>query len=132
MQLKRRASPLPPLVPFVLPLLGRSGLVKRRWLALWKFFNLDGPVGVGTAFRIVWTRFRLMRRYLAYRPLQVPRIFWMLGLIAHGVPGHGPVHLLQISAAEVGFAWGGEQQGCCTPRLQDVDGTDSALSERYN
>ena len=52
-----------------------------------------------------------MRRYLDYRPLEVARIFRMLDLIAHGAAGHGPVHLLLISAAEIGFAWDGEQQG---------------------
>ena len=29
---------------------------------------LDGPVGCDPAFCVVWFRFRLMRRYLAYRP----------------------------------------------------------------
>ena len=31
----------------------------------------------------------------------------MLDLISSGAPGHGPVHLLLISAAELGFAWDG-------------------------
>ena len=35
----------------------------------------------------------------------------MLDLITHLAPGHGLVHLLLISAAEIGFAWDGEQQG---------------------
>ena len=39
---------------------------------------LCGPFGVDPAFHIVWTWFRLMRRYLAHRPLEVARIFWML------------------------------------------------------
>ena len=65
---------------------------------------LDGPVGVDPPFHIVWTGFRLMRGYLAHRPLETARIFRMLDLIAHGAPGHGPVHLLLISAAEIGFA----------------------------
>ena len=29
---------------------------------------LDGPVGIDPAFHIVWARFRMMRRYLAYCP----------------------------------------------------------------
>ena len=41
---------------------------------------LDGPVGVDPAFHIVLTRFRLMRRYWAYRPLEVSRIFSCVGL----------------------------------------------------
>ena len=43
-------------------------------------------------------------------PDEVPRIFRMLDLIAHGAEEHGPVHLLLISAAELGFAWDGREQ----------------------
>ena len=35
----------------------------------------------------------------------------MLDLISRGSQGHGPVHLLLISAAELGFAWDGAEQG---------------------
>ena len=42
---------------------------------------LDGPVGVDPAFHIIWARFRLMRRFLAYCPEDEPRIFRMLDLI---------------------------------------------------
>ena len=35
----------------------------------------------------------------------------MLDLISWGAQGHGPVHLLLISAAELGFAWEGEEKG---------------------
>ena len=35
---------------------------------------LDGPVGCDPAFCVVWFRFRQMRRYLAYRPEEVPRV----------------------------------------------------------
>ena len=35
----------------------------------------------------------------------------MLDLISRCAPGHGPVHLLRISAAELGFAWDGAEQG---------------------
>ena len=72
---------------------------------------LDGPVDVDPAFHIVWSRFRMMRRYLAYCPEEEPRIFRMLDLIARGAQGHGPVHLLLISAAELGFAWDGNENG---------------------
>ena len=41
----------------------------------------------------------------------------MLDLVAHGAPGHGPVHLLLISAAEIGFVCDGEQQGCIRAAL---------------
>ena len=33
-------------------------------------------------------------RFLAYRQEGVPRIMWLIGFIADGAPGHGPVHLL--------------------------------------
>ena len=52
-----------------------------------------------------------MRRYLAYCPDEEPRIFRMLDLIARGAQGRGPVHLLLISAAELGFAWDGDEKG---------------------
>ena len=43
--------------------------------------SLDGPVGVDLALHIVWVRFRMMRRYLAYCPEEEPRIFRMLDLL---------------------------------------------------
>ena len=74
-----------------------------------------------------------MRRYLAYRPDEVPRIFRMLDLIAHGAEGHGLVHLLHVSAADLGFAWdGGEVLGpSCPPPSQDAFGAYPTSSERY-
>ena len=35
----------------------------------------------------------------------------MLDFISRGAQGHGPVHLLLISAAELGFAWDGDEKG---------------------
>ena len=72
---------------------------------------LDGPVGVDPAFHIVWSRFCMLRRYLAYCPEEDPRIIRMLDLISRGAQDHGPVHLLLISAAELGFAWDGSEHG---------------------
>ena len=72
---------------------------------------LDGPVGIDPAFHVVWARFRMMRRYLAYCPCEEPRIFRMIDLISGGSQGHGPVHLLLVSAAELGFAWDGAEKG---------------------
>ena len=72
---------------------------------------LDGLVDVDSAFRIIWSRFRMMRRYLAYCPEEEPGIFRMLDLISRGTQGHGPVHLPLISAAEIGFAWDGDEGG---------------------
>ena len=53
----------------------------------------------------------MMRRYVAYCPGEEHRIFRTLDLISRGTQGHGPVHLLLISAAELGFAWNGEEKG---------------------
>ena len=72
---------------------------------------LDGPIGVDPAFHVIWSRFRMMQRYLAYNPDEEPRIFRMLDLVSWGAQGHGPVHLLLISAAELGFAWDGAEKG---------------------
>ena len=40
-----------------------------------------------------------------------PRVFRMLDLISRGARGHGPVHLLLLPAAEIGFAWDGAEEG---------------------
>ena len=72
---------------------------------------LDGPVVMDPAFQIVWARFSMTRRYLAYCPEEEPGIFRMVDLISRGSQGHGPVHPLLISAAELGFAWDGAEQG---------------------
>ena len=66
---------------------------------------LDGPEFVDPVMCIVWFRFRLMRRYLAYRPLEAARIGRLLELVSGGAPGHGPVHLLVESASSLGFHW---------------------------
>ena len=63
----------------------------------------NGPAGVDLVFHIVWSRFRMMRRYLAYCPLEEHGVFRTLGLISRGALAHGPVHLLLISAAELGL-----------------------------
>ena len=72
---------------------------------------LDGPVGVDPALHIIWVRFRTMRRYLAYFPDKEARIFRLLDLISRGGPWPCSVHLLLISAAELGFAWDGGVRG---------------------
>ena len=81
---------------------------------------LDGPVDVDPAFHIVWYRFRMMRRYLAYCLEEEPRIFRMLDFISRGAQGHGPVHFLLTSAPELGFARNGEEQGCVRVSLPIV------------
>ena len=66
---------------------------------------LDGPSGSDPLFCVVWFRFRLFRRFLALWPSKVDRAYRLLGLVSEGCCGHGPVHLLVSSAAEVGFRW---------------------------
>ena len=79
----------------------RAVIVRAVWSSKMPLANapailnlLDGLVGVYPAFHIVWARFRMMRRFLAYCPEEEPRIFRVLGLISRGAQGHGPVHLL--------------------------------------
>ena len=85
---------------------------------------LDGPVGVDLALHVVWFRFRMMRRYLAYCPEEEPKIFRMLHLISRRAPGHAPVHLLLISAAEL-VLHGMEMRMALLPQ-----GDDWSISER--
>ena len=66
---------------------------------------LDGPTVCDPAFCVVWFRFRLLRRYLALWPAEVGRVCRLLAMVREGCPGHGPVHLLSASAAEIGFHW---------------------------
>ena len=108
MLLKLLVSPPRQLVLLGLLLFGRFGPLANAPAIL---NLLDGPVGVDPAFHIVWSRFRMMRRYLAYGPEEEPRIFRMLDLISRRAPGRGPIHLLLISAAELGFAWDGDERG---------------------
>ena len=70
---------------------------------------LDGPSGCDPAFCVVWFRFRLLRRYLALWPMEVGGISRLLELV--GCPGHGPIHLLTASAAEIGFSVGSSCPG---------------------
>ena len=79
----------------------RAAIVRAVWSSKMPLANapailnlLDGPVDVDPAFYVVWSQFRMMRRYIAYCPEEEPRIFRMLDLILRGAQGHGPVHLL--------------------------------------
>ena len=66
---------------------------------------LDGHSGCDPAFCVVWFRFRLLRRYLALWLAEVGRVYRLLEMVGDGCPGHGPIHLLSASAAEIGFQW---------------------------
>ena len=66
---------------------------------------LDGLTGCDPTFCVVWFRFPLLRRYLALWLAEVGRVYRLLEMVNEGCPGHGPVHLLSTSAAEIGFRW---------------------------
>ena len=70
---------------------------------------LDGPQGCDHSFCLVWYRFRLFRRYLAFRPAEVDRAYRLLERVQRGCPGHdpihGPIHALVASAVRIGFEW---------------------------
>ena len=78
---------------------------------------LDGPPGCDPGFYVVWCRFRLLRRYLAYNPLEVPRLLCLLGHVVGGCLGHGPVHPLVESACVLGFTWNPLNSGWTGPDL---------------
>ena len=69
------------------------------------FSLLDGLAVCDPSFCVVWFRFRLLRRYLALWPPEVGRVYRLLEMVGEGGPGHGPIHLLPASAAEIGFRW---------------------------
>ena len=78
---------------------------------------LDAPDFCDPELYVIWNRFRQMRRFLAYRPEEVPSVFRLLDLAAVGRPGHGPVHLLLQSAGQLGFAWDSREEGWLRPGL---------------
>ena len=72
-----------------------------------------------------------MRRNLAHWFDEVRRIFRVFDLTAHGAEGHGPVHLLLISAAEIGFAMGRGGEGLDTMLSGPVQHYQSATFEAW-
>ena len=81
---------------------------------------LDGPTGFDPAFCVVWFRFRLLRRYLALWPSQVPRVYRLLEMVGEGCPGHGPIHLLSAKPAEIGFRWNPDALAWARPGLPQL------------
>ena len=78
---------------------------------------LDGPSGCDPAFCVVWFRFRLLRRFFALWPAEVGRVYRLLEMVGDGCPGHGPIHLLSSSAAEIGFQWNPDALAWVRPGL---------------
>ena len=68
---------------------------------------LDGPVGSDPGFHVVWSRFRMLRRHMAYNSsvLELAGVKSLLRVVTAGALGHGPVHLMLSSAASLGFSW---------------------------
>ena len=78
---------------------------------------LDGPTGCDPAFGIVWFQFRILRRYLALCPPILVGFTDTWGWWGEGCPGHGPIHLLSASAAEIGFRWNPDALAWVRPGL---------------
>ena len=51
--------------------------------------------------KMVWSR----RQPFALCPSQVTGVYRLLEMVGEGCLGHGPIHLLSASAAEIGFRW---------------------------
>ena len=96
----------------------RSSICSVVWL-------LDGPTGCDPCFCVVWFRFRFLRRYLARWPTEVGRVYRLVEMVGEGCPGHGPIHLLSASAAEIVFSgiqisWLGLDLECTFPPLVEI------------
>ena len=57
---------------------------------------LDGPQACDPAYCVVWFRFRMIRRYFAYRPSEAGRVYRLLDRVMEGGSGHGPMCLLPV------------------------------------
>ena len=88
---------------------------------------LDGPTGCDSAFFVVWFMFRLLRIYLALWPSEVGRVYRLLEMMGEGGPGHGPIHLLAASAAEIGFKWNPVALAWVRPGLPMLSNLDGTL-----
>ena len=73
-------------------------------------------------------RFRQMRRYLAFQPEEIPRVYRLLQAAADGSSGHGPTHLLLESAVEIGFFWCSRFLGWDRPGLPVLGMIDGLFS----
>ena len=69
----------------------RTAIFRAVWSCLQPLANtgavlglLDAPAGCDPVFCFVWYRFRMFRRYLAYRPGEVHRVYWLISGAAEG------------------------------------------------
>ena len=66
---------------------------------------LGGLVEGDPGIHFVWSRFRMIRRLLAYQPGETGGIKHMLHHVSLGCIGHGPVHIQFWSAGLIGLHW---------------------------
>ena len=102
------------------------------------FVLVDGPPGCGPGFYTVWCGVRLLPRYLANDPLEVPELCGLLGLTVERCPGHGPIHILVESAGLLGFTWDPLNSGgldldclCCTTLAGPYQHLKSAIWDAW-
>ena len=72
----------------------------------------------------------MLRRYLAYRPGEVGRVYQLLNSVIEGCLGHGTVHLLVGGASEIGFRWDSCMLGWERPGLP-VSSNLAALVQHF-
>ena len=74
----------------------------------------DGPAGSDPGFHVVWCRFRMLRRHMAYNSSihELARVYSLLRVVSVGAPGHGPVHVLVARALSLGFSWDSDRCVC--------------------
>ena len=66
---------------------------------------------------VVWSRRQPMANVGAVRSAEVGRVYRLLEMVGEGCPGHGPIHLLSASAAEIGFRWNPDALAWVRPGL---------------
>ena len=109
----------------------RSAVARAVWSSFLALTNipallslLDGPWGSDPAFFSIWSRFRQLRRYLAYKSEEVRRICRLLDYASIDSLGHGPTHLLTESAMGIGYPWDSQQEEgwirACRPSLRTM------------
>ena len=78
-----------------------------RLLCLVVFVWLILVLFLAPGFHVVWCRFRMLRRHMAYNSSvhELARVHSLLRVVSAGAPGHGPVYLLLSSALSLGFSW---------------------------
>ena len=86
---------------------------------------LDGPTGVILLSAWFGFGFVCFVGIFALWPTEVGRVHRLLEMVREGSPGHGPIHLLTASAAEIGFQWDPLAlgwSGPCLPLLSNLAG----------